>query len=393
MKSILAIIVATAPLLILSSTSYGMSKGEYLAKIGDCTACHTLDKQAEFSGGKPFPTPIGTIYSTNITPDKTYGIGNYSFDDFDKVMRKGEAPGHWLYPAMPYTAYAKITEQDMRELYHYFMNEVKPANIANKDSDIIWPLSIRWPLMMWDAVFHDNTQFIADENQTVNWNRGAYLVQGLAHCGTCHTPRGFAMQEKALTEQSADYLTGEELENWFAVNLRGGNISVDELKKLLKTGRNDASAAVGPMAEAVTHSLQYLTDNDLQAIAEYIYSLPNINPPVSFTAVKGSQAGEVLYNRYCSTCHGMAGEGTKGVIPALAGNSIVVADNPASLINIVYHGSQLPLTSSSMAYPMPGYKGTLDNTAMVELLNYVRGAWGNKAPEVSKKQVAKINDY
>lgn len=166
-------------LLAAGGSAQAMSDGEYVAKAGDCTACHTSPGGALFAGGMKFPTPLGNIYATNITPDKQQGIGAYSFDEFDRAMRQGIAKdGHRLYPAMPYTSYAKMNAEDMRALYDYLMNEVPAQNTANRASDISWPLSMRWPLAVWNQLFHDDTPYQPDHNQSAEWNRGAYLVQG-----------------------------------------------------------------------------------------------------------------------------------------------------------------------------------------------------------------------
>ena len=266
----LLLLSATLIFSLSTQAESDVSAGHYQAILGDCTACHGTD----LTGGMAFPTPVGEIYATNITPDATHGIGAYSLDEFIKVMRGGVTKsGSNLYPAMPYTAYAKMSTADLTELYRYLMDEVEPLAVPNQKADISWPLSMRWPLSVWNWMFHDNSEFVADSNKSAQWNRGAYLVQGAAHCGTCHTPRGFAMQEKALTDSSADYLAGAELNNWYAVNIRGKKYSKDEIVSLLKTGRSNTQAVLGPMAEVITHSTQYFTDEDLQSVAVYLTSL------------------------------------------------------------------------------------------------------------------------
>lgn len=209
-------------LLLVSSAANAMSPGEYVAKAADCTACHTAPGGAALAGGLRFPTPPGDIYSTNITPDKQQGIGRYTFAEFDRAMRQGIArDGHHLYPAMPYTAYAKMSDKDMRALYDYLLHEVPASSQPNRDSDISWPLSMRWPLGIWNALFHNDDRYQPDAQQSAQWNRGAYLVQGAGHCGSCHTPRGWALQEQALDQSRSAYLSGAELDGWFAPSLRG----------------------------------------------------------------------------------------------------------------------------------------------------------------------------
>lgn len=382
------ILLLLSGMLMFSASSYAeteFSAGHYQLILGDCVACHGTD----LTGGMGFPTPVGEIYATNITPDKTHGIGDYSLAEFIKAMRQGVTKsGHNLYPAMPYTSYAKMNDTDLEALYIYLMEEVEPLAVANKKVDIMWPLSMRWPLAVWNWMFHDDSEFVPDPTQTDEWNRGAYLVQGATHCGTCHTPRGLAMQEKGLTEDSADYLSGAELNAWYAVNIRGNNFSQTELIDLLKTGRSENQAVLGPMAEVITHSTQYFTEADLRSIAVYLTSLE---------AKESTKAGQVMattneqsqihYATFCSTCHGREGEGSANVIPALAGNSTVLASSPASLINIILDGGSTANTQTHIGYAMPGYDWLLDDQQVADMANLLRASWGNQAGAVTVKDV------
>ncbi|EKF62896.1 c-type cytochrome [Serratia plymuthica] len=376
-------------LLAAGGSAQAMSAGEYVAKAGDCTACHTAPGGALLAGGMKFPTPLGAIYATNITPDKQHGIGAYSFDEFDRAMRQGIAKdGHRLYPAMPYTSYAKMNAADMRALYDYLMQEVPAQNAANRASDISWPLSMRWPLAVWNQLFHDDAQYRPDSGQSAEWNRGAYLVQGAGHCGSCHTPRGWAMQEKGLDSKEPAFLSGAELDGWFASNLRG--MPQEEVAALLKTGRSRHAAVAGPMSEVVTHSTQYLTDGDLNAIATYLHSLAAEKPPAekAVAPVAGSQqAGQRTYAMYCSTCHGNKGEGSDNTIPALAGNATVTADNPLTALRVLLEGAQTPITQQATAIAMPGYGWALNDRQAADLMSYLRGSWGNQAGAVTAQQV------
>lgn len=375
-------------LLAAGGSAQAMSAGEYVAKAGDCTACHTAPGGAELAGGMKFPTPLGAIYATNITPDKLHGIGAYSFEEFDRAMRQGIAKdGHRLYPAMPYTSYAKMSAEDMRALYDYLMNEVPAQNVANRASDISWPLSMRWPLAVWNQLFHDDQPYQADPQQSAEWNRGAYLVQGAGHCGSCHTPRGWAMQEKGLDGKEPVFLSGAELDGWYASNLRG--LPPEEVTALLKTGRSRHAAVAGPMSEVVAHSTQYLSEGDLNAIAVYLRSLAP--GPVAGAASKAAQAdnpsGKATYAMYCSTCHGNKGEGTDFAIPALAGNATVTADNPLTALRVVLEGAHTPITQQAMAFDMPAYGWALNDRQAADLMSYLRGSWGNQAAPVTVQQV------
>ena len=286
-----ALVIATFALLSSCSISAAetdlIKQGEYLARAGDCVACHTAKGGKPFAGGLPMETPIGVIYSTNITPDKT-GLGDYSFDDFDKAVRHGVAKsGSTLYPAMPYPSYARVSDSDMQALYAYFMKGVEPVAQENKDSDIPWPLSMRWPLAAWRWMFAPevaDTPAVAGADPVIS--RGAYLVEGLGHCGACHTPRALTMQEKALSATDGNaFLSGSApLEGWIAKSLRGdhkdglGSWSEEQLVQFLKTGRSDRSAVFGGMSDVVVHSMQYMSEDDLTAIARYLKSLPAVDP-------------------------------------------------------------------------------------------------------------------
>jgi mono/diheme cytochrome c family protein len=195
------------------------NKGEYLARAGDCVACHSVKGGKAFAGGLKMGTPMGAIYSTNITPDPETGIGNYTLEDFDRAVRSGIAKdGHHLYPAMPYPSYAKISDDDLKELYTFFMKNVPAVKQPNTQNEIPWYLSPRWPLAFWNLVFAPKAGFTPDTSHDAVWNRGAYLVEGLEHCGACHTPRGIAIQEKALDASGTAYLQGAELDAWSAPN-------------------------------------------------------------------------------------------------------------------------------------------------------------------------------
>ena len=225
-----------------------LARGKYIAQLGDCIACHTAPQAPQMAGGLQLQTPMGTIYSSNITPDPDTGIGRYSFEQFDKAMREGVTPdGTNLYPAMPYPSYAKMSEEDMRALYAYLMHGVTPISQTNQEADMSWPFNMRWGLSLWNFAFVDTQPFEPDPNKDEVLNRGAYLVQGLGHCGACHTPRGIAFQEKAMSDAGRSgkhFLAGETVEHWRALSLR--NLwTVDDTVQLLKTGQNRFATVSG----------------------------------------------------------------------------------------------------------------------------------------------------
>jgi len=390
-----------------------IKQGEYLARAGDCVACHTAKDGKPFAGGLPMETPIGMIYSTNITPDKS-GIGAYSFDDFDKAVRHGIAKnGDTLYPAMPYPSYARVTETDMQALYAYFMNGVKPVAQENKAVDIPWPLSMRWPLAMWRWTFApDVADFTPVTGQDPVVSRGAYLVEGLGHCGACHTPRALTMQEKALSAgDSSAFLSGSApLEGWIAKNLRGdhkdglGSWNEEQLVQFLKTGRSDRSAVFGGMSDVIVHSMQYMSEADLTAIARYLKSLPAVDaadmphqydPAVADALWNGddSKRGAAVYIDNCAACHRTDGHGYTRVFPALAGNPVLLSDDPTSLIHIVLKGGTLPATHTAPStFTMPAFDWRLSDQEVADVVNFIRTSWGNKGGDVKAADVKGLRE-
>ena len=390
-----------------------IKQGEYLARAGDCVACHTAKDGKPFAGGLPMETPIGMIYSTNITPDKS-GIGAYSFDDFDKAVRHGIAKnGDTMYPAMPYPSYARVTETDMQALYAYFMNGVKPVAQENKAVDIPWPLSMRWPLAMWRWTFAPAVaDFTPVTGQDPVVSRGAYLVEGLGHCGACHTPRALTMQEKALSAgDSSAFLSGSApLEGWIAKNLRGdhkdglGSWNEEQLVQFLKTGRSDRSAVFGGMSDVIVHSMQYMSEADLTAIARYLKSLPAVDaadmphqydPAVADALWNGddSKRGAAVYIDNCAACHRTDGHGYTRVFPALAGNPVLLSDDPTSLIHIVLKGGTLPATHTAPStFTMPAFDWRLSDQEVADVVNFIRTSWGNKGGDVKAADVKGLRE-
>jgi len=391
-----------------------VSRGAYLALAGDCVACHTAKKGKPYAGGTPISTPMGVIYSTNITPDLETGIGHYSMDNFVKVMREGVTEdGDHLYPAMPYTSYAKVSREDLSALYAYFMQGVEPVHQPNHPTKLSWPLSIHSLMVVWNGIYLKKGEYAPDSNKSVSWNRGAYLVQGLGHCGGCHTPRGVLGQEKASSEKDGRlYLAGAKLDNWYALPLTGDHKtgldawSKDEIAEYLKTGRTDRVAAVGMMAEVVGKSTQYLIDQDLLAIAEYLKTLPpstdeepgngNLSIQASdvSAATRALSAGDTgmrgsrVYLDNCNACHRSDGTGAKRTFPNLVKNEAVNAKDPISLIHIVLTGSSMPQTQTApSAFAMPDFGWRLSNADVADVLSLVRGNWGNQAAAVSAGEV------
>lgn len=414
-----------------------IDKGEYLARAGDCIACHTAPDGEPYAGGLSLASPFGTIYSTNITPDKNAGIGDYSREDFAKALREGKRKdGANLYPAMPYPSYARLSDSDVDALYAYFMEGVEPVSEQPTQTDLSWPFSMRWGLSLWNWAFAPDVEpFTPREDWDDELNRGAYLVQGLGHCGSCHTPRGMLYQSKGFSGTDEAYLSGGEIEGWLAPSLRGAvakgeneaihgveDWSVAELVDYFGTGRNAYAASTGEMTPVIQHSLAYLNDADLTAMARYLKSLTadGVRPaeaasatgeatqPPPMTAVVadapksqterlleaadvGTESGARLYLDNCNACHFTDGRGASRVFPQLNGNPMLNAESPTALIHVILAGAKTPSTQRApMTIPMPGFAWRLDDAEVARLATFVRSAWDNDAGEVSEDQVAEV---
>lgn len=388
-----------------------ISRGEYVARLGNCVGCHTVEDGEPFAGGLKMEVPlVGAIYATNITPDAETGIGGYSFEDFDKAMRDGIAKdGHNLYPAMPYPAYAKMSEQDMRDLYAYFMQEVQPVKQQNLPAEIPALLSPRWPLAVWNTLFIDNTAYEPNQEKSEQWNRGAYLTQGLGHCGACHTPRGLFLQEKAMDESDSSFLAGASLDHWFASSLNGdinsglGRWTKQDIVEFLKMGHNRFGNAFGTMVEVVNTSTHHMTEHDLDAMAAYLKSLPAVNeagePAYSYNettanALRGleyDEPGALIYSQNCLSCHQADGKGQSPYHPPLAGNPVLMDADPSSLINITLNGSlRVIVNDVPDRYNMPYFRELLTDSEIAQVVSFMRSGWGNTGDAVTDEDVRAI---
>ena len=398
----------------VAQPEYLVERGEYLARAGDCTSCHTRPGGLPFAGGLPLKTPFGSIVSTNVTPDKEQGIGLYTEQEFTRVLRKGIArDGHYLYPAMPYTNFARLSDADVHALYAYFMQGVSPARQDNSATKLPWPFSMRWLMAGWNMLYLPGKPYEPDAAQSADWNRGAYLVLGLGHCSACHTPRGLGGAEKANTEKGGEvFLSGAVIDGWYAQPLRNtvkpglATWPLQDIVDFLKTGRNTHTAAFGAMVEVVANSTQYLTREDLVAIAVYLRSLGNPGNADTRTAAiandataaalrqgKTEQRGAMVYLNNCNACHRSDGQGAQRTFPRLAHNSAVAARDPTSLIRMVLQGSAMAYTQEAPSeLAMPGFGWRLNDQNVADVLSLVRGSWGNQAAPVSVQDVAKVRE-
>lgn len=395
-----------------------IKKGEYLAVASDCIACHTATKNKPFAGGKAIESPVGEIISTNITPSKQDGIGNYTEQQFADALRKGvRADGANLYPAMPYTSYSVFTDEDVHALYAYFMSAVKPVDEKTKPTALPFPLNIRMSMKIWNAMFLKEPGYKIDPAHTQGWNRGRYLAEGAAHCSACHTPRGFLMQEK-----DSEALTGAQVGPWYAPNITAdpvngiGTWSKEDLITYLRTGRLPGKAqAAGSMAEAITNSFHHLSDADLADISEYIMSVSDANPAkqgksrfiqgtagndvASFRGVPFNasvpDAGARLFSANCASCHGVNAQGTPDQFyPSLFHNSATGAPNPTNLVATILYGVERDTKEGNVFMPpfgdQPNALNHLTNTEVADLSNTILRMYGDKSTTVTVAQVAEI---
>jgi alcohol dehydrogenase (quinone), cytochrome c subunit len=387
-----------------------IARGAYLASLGDCAACHSVPGKPSFSGGLRMAIPIGAIYTTNITPDPVYGIGKYTLADFDRALRFGVADGHTLYPAMPFTSYANTRPEDVDALYAYFKYAVAPAAVPNQANDILFPLSMRWPLTFWRWMFAPAPRpFAATAGADPAVTRGAYFVDGMGHCGECHTPRAFTLQMKAISAAAGtDYLSGAVIEGYFAPSLRSGERgtlaewTVDDLAEFLRTGTNARGTAFGSMTDVIVHSTQHMTPEDAVATAKYLKSIVDpggtqarfVYDQATAASLRGGgdQArGARVYLDNCAACHRPDGKGYDRVFPPLAGNPVVLAANPDSVVSVVLKGAMTPRTASTPAqFAMPSFAWRLSDEQLADVVTFVRNNWGNDASQVDPRTVASL---
>ena len=392
-----------------------VSPGKYLALAADCAACHTAPKGgAAYAGGYGIASPLGTIYASNITPSTTAGIGNYTEAEFVQAVRHGiRKDGSHLYPAMPYTSYAKISDADMHTLYGYFMHEVQPVDTKPQATALAFPFSVRSSMAVWNLLFADGKTFTADPAQTAEYNRGMYLSEALGHCSACHTPRNTLM-----AEQSGAGLSGGQLGSWYAPNITSdvasgvGGWTQAQLVQFLHSGDVPGKAqAAGPMAEAIEHSLQYLTPPDLNALAVYLktskpvhtgestprdgFGTPaNSEPEVRGVAASSATAGALIYSGTCASCHGATGAGNKaGFYPQLFHNTATGATHADNLIATILFGIQRTVAGKEALMPAFGpdaYVNRLSDQQVADVSNYVLKQFGNAAVTVTAQDVTTV---
>jgi len=370
-----------------------VAHGKALVVAGDCSSCHTADPAKPFAGGKRIDTPFGAIYSPNLTPDKDTGIGGWSEQDFYRALRFGVAPdGSRYYPAFPYPNFSKLTRDDILAIRAH-LSTLAPVSNKTPPPDLRFPLNFRVVMRVWNALFFRPGILEPDQQKGADWNRGRYLVEGLGHCGACHTPKNMFGADKR-----GHYLVGGMVDRWFAPRLDGAarsglkSWSVDDIVEYLQSGRNRKSHADGLMAEVVVNSTSKMSDADVKAIAVYLKSLaagpPEAEGPTPTEAEM--KAGQAVYTHNCIACHEADGSSSPRVYPPLNGNALLQSADPSSTLRIILDGAQT-VTTARAPNPgsMPAYAKDLSDQQVADVTNYIRNNWGNAAPMVTADQVAR----
>ena len=370
-----------------------IARGKALTVAADCAGCHTADPSKPFAGGKRIDTPFGGIYSPILTPDRETGLGASSDEEFYRALHDGVArDGSRYYPAFPYPNFTKITRDDVLAIRTYLAT-LTPFRNIKPPPELRWPLNYRVVMRGWDLLFFRPGTFEVNPNKSEEWNRGAYLVEGAAHCGGCHTPKNMFGADKRGQPYG-----GGRVQGWFAPRLdsadRGGlkSWSADDIVEYLQTGRNGRSHAGKLMAEVVVNSTSKMSDADVRAIAVYLKDLPAGTPEPAVTPPPQAEmaAGAAVYARACIACHEADGSGAPRIYPPLPGNANLQSDDPSSTLRIILDGAQTVTTPRAPnTGSMPAYARELSDQQIADVANYIRNSWGNAAPLVTPAQVAK----
>ena len=388
------------PAPVTNATTQYLSRGEYLARAGDCVACHTTPTGKPFAGGRAMPTPFGNLYVPNITPDDETGIGKWTADEFYRMMHTGiSRDGALLYPAMPFASYTKVTREDCDAIYAYLMS-VPPVHQKNRPHELRFPFNKRELLVGWRALYFNEGEYVPDSSQSAQWNRGAYLVEGLGHCAMCHT----AINRLGGSSESQAFEGGMiPNQNWYAPSLTSNreaglaDWSEKDIVDLLQVGVSKRATVYGPMAEVVYNSLQYLTDEDVAAMAVYLKSLPKRDAepqPTSQARLVGPEileTGRKVYETQCAMCHGAEGKGNPPQFPPLAGNQSITMSSPVNSIRMVLNGGYSPGTRKNpRPHGMPPFAHILNDVQVAAVITYIRVAWNNTGTPVMPAQSSEL---
>ncbi|AGU51863.1 putative alcohol dehydrogenase, cytochrome c subunit [Variovorax paradoxus B4] len=381
-----------------NATPQLIERGRYLALAGNCAGCHTTRGGQPYAGGLPIETPFGTVYSSNLTPDAQNGIGSWSSAHFWRAMHNGRSKdGRLLYPAFPYPNFTQVTREDSDAIYAY-LRSVPPATVPNLAHRLRFPYDTQAALAVWRALSFKPEAFVANAGKPAEWNRGAYLVGGLGHCIACHGSRDSLGATQAKLGLSGGLIA---VENWYAPSLADPHQAgvadwpAADVVALLKNGVAPRGSVMGPMADVVFRSTQYLSEADLTAMASYLKDLPGVPAQAAAPARAAATStrrdagtmarGARIYDQQCAYCHGDQGQGAPGAFPPLAGNRAVNMAETTNLIQVIAHGGYLPSTAGNpRPYGMPPFGQTLDAGDVAAVLTFVRGSWGNDSPPVTQ---------
>ncbi len=380
---------------MFSATPARIARGAYLARAGNCAACHTRRGDVPYAGGRTIETPFGTVVAGNLTPDAATGLGAWSPAQFWRALHHGRSrDGRLLLPVFPYPDYTRVTRADADALFA-FLQSLPPVARQAPPHALRWPYNSQWALAVWRALYFRADVFEAQPGRTTDWNRGAYLVQGLGHCNACHAARNLLGASGTGQELSGGQIP---MQGWYAPSLlQTGEASVSDwpladVVQLLQTGVSPRGSVIGPMAEVVLHSTQHLSGPDLIAVATYLQSLQRISaPPDAGTPAPARQLalGEQIYGQQCADCHGASGDGVPNAYPPLAGNRAVRMHNTANLVQVVLRGGYSPATAGNpRPFGMPPFQMLLSDQEVAAVLSYIRHAWGNQAAGVTELDVA-----
>jgi mono/diheme cytochrome c family protein len=400
MKSILGILVLCTALVggaraapASAASTSALARGKALVDAADCSGCHTADPAKPFAGGKSIATPFGSIFSSNLTPDAQTGIGAWRDEDFYRALHNGVAPdGGRYYPAFPYPHFTKITRDDVLAIRQW-LETLAPVGSRRSPPQLRWPLNYRVVMRVWNFLFLRPGGFTADSTKSAARNRGAYLVEGAAHCGACHTPKNAFGAEK-----NDQLYAGAPIDGWFAPRLDGAersglkSWSVSDIAEYLQSGRNARSHAAGLMAQVVVNSTAKLSDDDVNAIAVYLKDLPAGASESAVAAPPAAQVAEgaAIYQGACIACHEADGSGSPRIYPPLPGNANLQSDDPSSTLRLILDGAETVITARAPnTGSMPAYRDKLSDQQVAAIATYVRNAWGNAASAVSPDQVMK----
>ncbi|MDP1894696.1 MAG: cytochrome c [Hydrogenophaga sp.] len=390
--------LASAP---ATASAEQVERGAYLARVGNCAACHTARGGAPYAGGHAIHTPFGPVYAGNLTPDPTHGLGAWSADAFWRAMRHGQSrDGRLLNPVFPYENFTLISREDSDALYA-FLQSLPPVAQPNQPHGLRFPYNTQAALAVWRELYFEPASFKPDPTRPADWNQGAYLVRGLGHCAACHSPRDALGGIRQASVLSGGLMPGQ---GWYAPSLQAhseagvAQWSAQQVVELLKTGVlhgvDGGVSVMGPMADVVFQSTQHLSDDDLHAMAVYLQSLPP-REPVAVPAPRASAAqlalGEQVYQRHCADCHGANGQGAAFAYPALAGNRAVTQASHVNPVQAILSGGFAPATAGNpQPYGMPPYRTLLTDLEIAAVASFIRQSWGNQAGAVTVLNVQRV---